>query len=376
MKTKYLIPFLLLFFTGALCQQRTVKSAFAGKRSDAAYDCNSWLQLRSEPSYVNIGKLDIPGTQLTVEAIINRTSLFSGGIPADGDVVSKHASPADVNYLLRPTGGLITTSDGFFATPPICDIQLNKTYHIAMVYDGQTLKFYRNGFLMSAVPATGNLWQNAWDTHIGLLSPANLHGNYVGYINEVRIWNVVRTQAEIRANIGSTLSAPATQTGLLAYYVFNDLTNKQGNPAWNGTLVGSAAIAQSLGANCTLLADSCERVINTTLLPSFTIPDTVCVNMPVTIANTTVGATTHYWNFCVADIDKAPLATNLGNPGGFLASPTFMDYAQYNGNWYGIATNYQDGKLTRLDFGNSLLNTPTAVSLGNFPGSLIPTNII
>lgn len=35
---------------------------------------------------------------------------------------------------------------------------------------------------------------------------------------------------------------------------------------------------------------------------SFTVPDTVCVNEPVTITNTSIGATNYYWIFCVADI--------------------------------------------------------------------------
>ena len=52
----------------------------------------------------------------------------------------------------------ITTSNGYFRTPDICEIELNKTYHAAMTYDGVTLKFYRNGYLMSQVAATGNLF--------------------------------------------------------------------------------------------------------------------------------------------------------------------------------------------------------------------------
>ncbi len=59
----------------------------------------------------------------------------------------------NTNYLLRPNTAEITTSTGYYRTPDICEIELNKTYHVAMVYDGSTPKFYRNGFLMSQVPA-------------------------------------------------------------------------------------------------------------------------------------------------------------------------------------------------------------------------------
>lgn len=104
---------------------------------------------------------------------------------------------------------------------------------------------------------------------------------------------------------------------------------------------------------------------------SFTAPDTVCVNTPVNITNTTIGATNYYWNFCVADINTAPEGVNLGNIGDNFSNPVFIDYAFYNGNYYGFLVNYNPGGLVRLDFGNSLLNTPTSEYLGDF-GGIIP----
>lgn len=374
MKIRNLIPLLLLGFPGNSQISGTASFVNSPHRSNGLYDCGKFLGLNTYGSSADFGQIPITGDQITVEAVINRTTPYSGGLLYAGDVVSKHDGPNDVNYLLRPNDAEITTTDGhYYRTPDICEIELNKTYHVAMVYDGKALKFYRDGFLMSQVAASGQLYQNNWTTRVGFYQNQTVNTNFIGYINEVRIWKVARTQDQIRANMATSLASPSTEPGLVAYYTFDNLINKTGSGLYNGSLVGSAALSQSPGTNCPLVVDSCNT---RTLTPNFTIPDTVCVNTPVTISNTTSGATTSYWNFCVADIDKAPIATNLGNPGGFLASPTFMDYAQYNGNWYGIATNYQDGKLTRLDFGNSLLNTPSAVSLGNFPGALIPTNII
>ncbi len=219
--------------------------------------CNNWLSTPTEPSFVNVGNLNVTGTTITVEALINRTQPYAGGIGNgnEGDVVSKHDSPSDVNYLLRPNHGYITTSNGFFGTPDICEIEINKTYHIAMVYDGTTLKFYRNGFLMSQVAATGTLFQNSWPTRIGRYT-GTITSSFLGYTNEVRIWNIARTQAEIRANMNSSLPNPTTQTGLLAYYTFDNLLNKQGNPAWNGTLGGGASI-NGINTNCNYFIDSC-----------------------------------------------------------------------------------------------------------------------
>ena len=104
----------------------------------------------------------------------------------------------------------------------------------------------------------------------------------------------------------------------------------------------------------------------------FTIPDTVCVNAPVTINNTSIGGSSFYWNFCLADISSTPVGTNLGNIDGELSQPVFMDIASDNNQYYGFLTNHFPGSLIRLDFGNSLLNTPTAVNLGNFGGIIPP----
>ena len=60
--------------------------------------------------------------------------------------------------------------------------------------------------------------------------------------------------------MNTSLPNPTTQVGLLAYYTFDDLTNKQGNATWNGTLGGAAAINQT-NPNCNYCADSCGVAI-------------------------------------------------------------------------------------------------------------------
>src|SRR6185437_10879274 len=120
-----------------------------------------------------------------------------------------------------------------------------------------TLKFYRDGCLMSKIHATGDLFQNSWETSIGYYSPELYpNENFIGYINEVRIWNVARTQAQIQTYMNSSLPNPTTQPGLLAYYTFDNLINKQGNAAWNGTLGGSATINET-NPNCNAIINNC-----------------------------------------------------------------------------------------------------------------------
>lgn len=106
----------------------------------------------------------------------------------------------------------------------------------------------------------------------------------------------------------------------------------------------------------------------------FSIPDTVCVNSPVHIINHSTNASTYFWNFCSANLTVAsPVGTNLGNISGLLSQPVFMDFVFDGTNYYGFLMNHHPGGLIRLDFGNSLLNTPVAVNLGNF-GGIIPAD--
>lgn len=223
--------------------------------------CNNWLNTPSQPSWVNIGDLDVSGNQLTVEALVNIKGVPPGGSILGLDVVSKHTNPSDVNYLLRSSHAELSTTNGYFNTPDPCDLEMNKTYHLAMVYDGAILKYYRNGFLMGQVAATGNMIQSDLPTGIGFISTLLQAENFIGFINNVRIWNVARSQAQLNTYMNTTLPSPATQTGLLAYYTFDNLLNKQGNTAFNGTLFGSAAINQT-NPECVFVADTCNVICN------------------------------------------------------------------------------------------------------------------
>ncbi len=337
------------------------------------FPCTNWLKTDGNilRSGVEIGDLDINGNQLTVECQFNASS-FPISSAAGGILVSKHGDPTDINYLLSPESAEISTNNGNFSAQSTCPIELNKTYHAAMVYDGQKLKLYRNGFLLSEITCTGNLIQNNLKTMIGASASALnlLKTEFSGVVNEVRIWNVARTKEDIVKFMNQTLLNPSTQPGLLANYTFDNLLNKQGNAAFNGSLIGFAAI-NATNPQCTFTADSCKVNI---VSPSFTIADTICVDSPLVITNTSTGATTYNWSFCASDLNTTPTGVNLGNPSSQLATPVFMDYAlNDDGNYYGLVMNYGTGNIIKLNYGNSLLNAPTATNLGNFGGVLRPS---
>ncbi len=259
--------------------------------------CNNWLRTTNPGDAVKIGDLDVSGNQLTVEATFNRVASYTGGYLYGGDIVSKHDQPTDCNYLLRPNNAEISTTNGFFQTPPVCEIELNKTYHVAMTYNGSSLRFYRNGFLLREIPASGNLILNNWITTIGDYAPgtAGTPENMNGYINEVRIWNVARSQSDIRAFMNTSLPNPTTQTGLLAYYTFDNLLNKQGNAAWNGSLTGSASI-NSTNSSCTVSTDSCI-ILTCSPKTDFSYTQNICNPYSFTFSSTSNTYQSILWDF-------------------------------------------------------------------------------
>ena len=184
--------------------------------------------------WVNINDLDISGSQITIEAIVRRQN------SSNMNIVSKHDGTNDCNYLFRPNSFQISTTDGFeFCLNPI-SLNNNTWYHIAGTYDGSSIKYYVNGCLVSDKPHTGSLITNDWDGAIGNRSNwPNGPEHFRGKIDEVRIWNVARTQEQINLNM-NTLIAPTAQPNLQAYYKFeNDYENIQGNIAFDGTPIGS-----------------------------------------------------------------------------------------------------------------------------------------
>ncbi len=103
---------------------------------------------------------------------------------------------------------------------------------------------------------------------------------------------------------------------------------------------------------------------------SFEVPDTVCINDSVIITNTSREATTYYWNFCSGNLFYDPGGENFPDP-GTLNGPAFIDFAEDEDGYYAFITNHQEGTITRYFYGYDLLSKPVAENLGDFNG-IIP----
>jgi hypothetical protein len=91
--------------------------------------------------------------------------------------------------------------------------------HVAVTYDGTMRRHYINGELVHLYPETGPLGTSTKPVDIGT-DEDFLVAQPQTYVDEVRLWNVARTQGQIRSTINVRLLAP--QTGLVAVWNFDE----------------------------------------------------------------------------------------------------------------------------------------------------------
>ena len=108
------------------------------------------------------------------------------------------------SYITRTGTSSDVGVDGTTALP------LNTWSHLAATYDGTTIRLYVNGNLNSSLAAAGSITTST--------SPLRIGGNtiwseyFVGLIDEVRIYNVPLTQAQIQADMNTPVTATTDTT--------------------------------------------------------------------------------------------------------------------------------------------------------------------
>jgi subtilisin-like proprotein convertase family protein len=132
-------------------------------------------------------------------------------------------------------GNSYTTNTGGTTVP------LNQWSHVAVTWTGSagsyTLNFYVNGALSGSSATNTGTFNSTTATDsltIGSTRAGFSGKDFYGYIDELKIWNVVRTQAQIAqtrftgigdyasANTGSAITYAANYTGLLSSFTMNN----------------------------------------------------------------------------------------------------------------------------------------------------------
>jgi len=215
------------------------------------------LHLPSSSNWLNLGDLDISGNSITLEALIYMEE--EPVIAYKFDILSKHENTDNVNYFFRHNNfGITTYNTGtsgevtFYNLYIDYEFELFRLYHVAASYDGTTMRYYVNGCLVNSIPASGNLFQNSFPTGLGQRWIIE-DEQFIGYLDEVRIWDIARSEADIAATMDGINSLTNTD-GLVAHYTFEGNFVNQANPGiYDGIPQGNPLLASNFEFEIPLL---------------------------------------------------------------------------------------------------------------------------
>ncbi len=219
---------------------------FGDKIGPSGTTTDNALKFDGNDDYVEIGDesaFDFTD-RMTVEAWI-KVGTFDKhwqAIVTKGDNSWRLHRSGDSNNIGFGTDGLASEVKDIRGNVNVNDGQW---HHIAAVYDGSSRYLYCDGELDTSGPTSGEIDDTDYPVMLG--ENAQQKGRHFnGWIDEVRIWNIARTQQQIKASMNLTLTG--NESGLTAYYSFdhtsgNILKDLAGDH--DGTLHGDPSWVQS-----------------------------------------------------------------------------------------------------------------------------------
>jgi hypothetical protein len=372
------------FFTGRLDEARIWN--IARTQADIQASMNSELTTASglvsrwginEGTGNTVGDSSQPNglgvTTFTIETWIQRTgtgattSTGGGGVVAV-PLVTKGMAEADgnvrdMNYFLgiRATDNVLAADFEDLATGgnhPIFGVTAipadSAWHHVAVTFDGNQLRLYLDGnpdgapIATTSVPRFDSIQHAAIGTALNSCgTPGNAacfaatgqtNGFFAGAMDETRIWNVARTQAQIQSTMNSEI---ISGTGLIARWGMNE---------GSGTAVGNSVAGGVNGAT----------VANPAWVSGFPIPDNTAPAAPNGLtANAANGQISLIWN---ANTEPDLAGYNLYRS---TSSPVPTNGTPLNGATMLTGTSYTDSCLAAGTYYYALVAVDTSDNLSN-----------
>ncbi len=199
------------------------------------------LNFNGTSNAINIGQPITTGSSYTMEAWIKHE-----GNTTASNIISSYNNPFFISSNTLYAGVAMNYS---VVTSPNT-IPQNKWTHVAVSFDNATksMILYVNGTQVSTgTAASGFTLSGAEPIYVGSHTLANFSpvSFFKGNIDEVRIWNTVRTPSEIQDNMFNELSG--TESNLKAYYNFN-----QGTAGGTNTSIGTLTDKSTTANNASL----------------------------------------------------------------------------------------------------------------------------
>ena len=96
----------------------------------------------------------------------------------------------------------------------------------------------------------------------------------------------------------------------------------------------------------------------------------ICLGENVQLSNNSLNSISYDWDFCEGDLNSIPVGVDKGSI-SFSSAPEGIDLVKDNANWYGFVASINNNLIVRANFGNDLNNIPSYVNLGDFGGMLL-----
>ncbi|MCU0442572.1 MAG: T9SS type A sorting domain-containing protein [Bacteroidia bacterium] len=272
----------------------------------------------------NKPSIDITTDKLTLEAWVNSAATGTRVI------LNKDSSAAVPEYSLYLKAGdtlvfKMLTTNGIDSVVSNRAVPFLTYAHVAAVYDGAEARLYINGELAGVKAITGTIMGNTRPLYVG--AGTNGASNYfIGSLDEIKIWDTVRSQHEIRSQMHTRLA---------------NFANSHLKVYWRADEIVSTSMADASG-NCNAAALISNPTFTTSSIP---------LGLPV-VSNQTVNAS-GVFNFAGTNIalnvfnqvdsNQVYIHRFSGLPGGTLpsVSPGTVTNTNIN-NWvvyrYGSGT--------------------------------------
>jgi Concanavalin A-like lectin/glucanases superfamily/Chitobiase/beta-hexosaminidase C-terminal domain/IPT/TIG domain/Fibronectin type III domain len=142
-------------------------------------------------------------TGVTLEAWVNPSSAPTGWQDVIYKALDNYYLEAGSTNSNKPGAGVLLTSSAEPLAYGTAQLAASTWTHLAMTYDGTTLKMYVNGVLASSTAQSGTITTSTNALQIG---GDTTYGQYFkGLIDEVRVYNIALTQAQIQTDMATAL---------------------------------------------------------------------------------------------------------------------------------------------------------------------------
>ncbi|HEY0511728.1 MAG TPA: LamG domain-containing protein [Thermoanaerobaculia bacterium] len=220
---------------------------------------NTWLQLQGYPTS---GYLEIPSSPalnptagFTFEAWVNVTITSGSCVSIAGKNWHKSwwigACLTGGKQVLRSyVRGFSGSGEGPGTFHDAGEIQPGKWTHVAVVFNGTTRLHYINGEFAGSWPEPGPLTTSPDPVRFG--SDVNYTNTPQGGIDEVHLWSVGRTLAQIRADLAAPITS--AQPGLISVWPLDAtgtdiIGGHSGVGVGSGVSVGNFPVMASCGSS-------------------------------------------------------------------------------------------------------------------------------